>query len=334
MNAQRNPDMDDVVLAQVALNTADMTATLRLYSELFGFDNAGGGVSWGEIARVQGLQPDAYWMRWWMVGGRPFFQLELFHHGQPRQRPLPEDWRPCDYGWVRFGIAVDNFERVVSGLQRRSIAVLGTAGAQGKRRLAFRDPQVGVIVEIMEGAATSCPAIIYATSSVPDVARARYLYEEVLGAEIRPLEFLHKPEDECMWGLAGAQREGFLVRLADSFLEILSYSSPAGRPQPADHCIVDQGIMNIGLASRNVAAICALIARVQASGLKITIPVVYGDAAGTYVIEPHFYIELMGIPAHLDKTYGFVPIGRFVAPYAPGEFKAGTPAATERADNR
>jgi catechol 2,3-dioxygenase-like lactoylglutathione lyase family enzyme len=329
MNARRNPDMDDVVLAQVALNTADMVATLRLYSELFGFDNGGGGVSWGDIARVQGLQPDAYWMRWWMVGGRPFFQLELFHHGHPKQRPLPKDWRPSDHGWVRFGIAVDNFDHVVSGLQRRSIPVLGTAGANGKRRLAFRDPQVGVIVEVLEGAATSCPAIIYATSSVPDIARARYLYEEVLGAEIQTLELLHTPEHESVWGLASAQREGFLVRLGECFLEIVSYSSPAGRPQPADHCIVDQGIMNVGLGSRNVAAIRALVARVQAAGVKITIPIVYGEAAGTYVVEPGFYVELMGVPAHLDKIYGFAPIGRFVAAYALEETKTGATAETE-----
>jgi hypothetical protein len=67
-----------------------------------------------------------------MVGKRPFSQLELFHHGNPAQQPLPEDWRPCDHGWVRFGIAVDNFDQVMSGLARRSIPILGTAGATGQ----------------------------------------------------------------------------------------------------------------------------------------------------------------------------------------------------------
>jgi hypothetical protein len=116
-----------------------------------------------------------------------------------------------------------------------------------------------------------------------------------------------------------------LVRLGDRFLEILSYESPAGRPQPADHRIVDQGIMNVGLGSRNVSTIRALMTRVQAAGLKITTPVVYGEVAGTYVVEPDFFIELVGIPAHLDKSYGFVPIGRFVAPYAAGDAKVGAP---------
>lgn len=314
---QPNPKRGDVVLAQVALNTADITATLRLYCELFGFENGGGGVAWGDIARVQGLEAEAHWMRWWMVGAQPFFQLELFHHGHPKQRPLPEDWQPSDHGWVRFGIAVDDFDRVVAGLQRRSIPIIGTAGSPGRRHLAFRDPYVGVILEIVEGAATACPAVIYATSSVPDIARARHLYEEVLGAEIQPLELLHTTEDESLWGLPAARREGFLVRLGDRFLEILSYSRPAGRPRPADHRIVDQGIMNVGLGSRNVSTIFELISRVQAAGLEITIPVVFGEVAGTYVVEPDLPVELIGIPAHLDKIYGFVPIGRFVAPYAP-----------------
>jgi hypothetical protein len=127
--------------------------------------------------------------------------------------------------------------------------------------------------------------------------------------------------------LAGAHREGFLVRLGGCFLEIVSYSNPTGRPQPAHHCIVDQGIMNVALGSRNVPAICALMTRVQAAGLKITIPVVYGEVAGTYVVEPGFPIELIGVPAHLDKIYGFVPIGRFVAPYAAGEAKTGAPVS-------
>lgn len=325
MSHDTNSQMADVVLAQVALNTTDITATLRLYSELFGFDNGGGGVAWGDIARVQGLEPDAYWMRWWMVGGQPFFQLELFHHGHPKQRPLPENWRPCDHGWVRFGVAVEDFDRVASGLGRRSIPILGTAGASGKRRLAFRDPYVGVILEIMEGAATASPAVVYATSSVPNIARARVLYGKVLGADIQPLELLHKPEDESLWGLPDAQREGFLVRVGDRLLEIVSYSSPVGRTEPADHRIVDQGIMNVGLGSRDVNAIKTLIARVRAAGLKITIPVSFGEVAGTYIVEPGLQVELIGIPAHLDTMFGFKSIGRFVAPYAPGATAPGTP---------
>src|SRR5207248_2327521 len=135
MNAQPRAETLDFNLSQLALNTTDMSASLRLYSELFGFRNAGGNAFWGELARVQGLEPDAHCVMWWMVGGATFFQLEFFHHGHPKQRPQPKDWRPSDHGWVRFGVAVDDFDRVVAGLQRRAIPVLGSQGAKGQRRL-------------------------------------------------------------------------------------------------------------------------------------------------------------------------------------------------------
>jgi catechol 2,3-dioxygenase-like lactoylglutathione lyase family enzyme len=311
MSAKRNPDMDNVVLAQVALNTNDMPGTLRLYSELFGFLDGGGHGSWGGVAKVQGLQPNAYWLTWWMVGAREFFQLEVFQHQEPKQKPQPKDWRPSDEGWVRFGMAVSDFDRVTAGLQRFSIPVLGTSGAAGKRRLAFRDPHVGCIVEVMEGAAPACPTAVYAAASVPDLAKARWRYEDVLGAEILPLEHLHKPEDEALWGLAGAEREGFLVRLGDCYLEIVCYKKPASRPRPADYWITDQGIMNIGLGTRDVPAVQKLIKRVQDANLKITLPVVMKDSAGTYVVEPNFEVELMGVPASMDKKIGFVSIGKF-----------------------
>jgi hypothetical protein len=315
MNTQPDTGMKEVVLSQLALNTADMSGTLSLYYELFGFANAGGNALWGDVMRVQGLEPDAHGMMWWIVGGTPFFQIELFHHGKPKQKPQPKDWRPSDHGWVRFGVAVDDYDRVVSGLKRLSITVLGTAGRNGQRRLAFRDPYAGVIVEVMEGAAAACPAVVYATSSVPDIAKARHLYENVAGAEIEPLDLLHKPEDESMWGLKNAQREGFLVRLGDAFLEILSYSSPAGRPRPADHCIVDQGIMNIGLGSRNKSAIRALIGRIQAAGLKTTVVMDSVGTIGTYVIEPGFEHEPLSVPRELDAQYGFARTGPFLAEF-------------------
>ena len=118
-----------------------------------------------------------------------------------------------------------------------------------------------------------------------------------------------------MWGLKNVQREGFLVRLGDAFLEILSYSRPVGRPRPADHCIVDQGIMNIGLGSRNKTAIRALIGRIQAAGLKITVVMDSVDSVGTYVIEPGFEHEPMSTPPELDTQFGFARTGPFIAEF-------------------
>ena len=47
-------------------------------------------------------------------------------------------------------------------------------------------------------------ALVYATSSVSDLSAARHYYEQVIGLDIGPLEQLHGPEHEAMWGLAGA----------------------------------------------------------------------------------------------------------------------------------
>src|SRR5262245_21221991 len=106
----------DLAYVQIGMNSNDIVATLRLYSQLFGFSNAGGAPAWGDNLQVQGLGPDSHMMMWWMVGADPFFQLEFFTHGEPAQRPLRADWRPSDHGWVRFGIAIEDFDRVVTGL--------------------------------------------------------------------------------------------------------------------------------------------------------------------------------------------------------------------------
>jgi catechol 2,3-dioxygenase-like lactoylglutathione lyase family enzyme len=303
--------MDGFGLAQVALNTADMAGTLRLYAEVLGFQDAGGHPSWGDVAAVQGLPADSHWLCWWLVGPRPFFQLEVFHHSQPRQRPQPADWRPSDHGWGRYGLAVDDFDRVVAGLERWGIPVIGSSGEAGRRRLAFRDPHVGVIVEVREGAAGSGPAVLYAAISVPDIGEARRRYQEVLGAQILPLERLHTPEDEALWGLPGVEREGFVVPVGEAFLEVVSY--PSGRPRPADHRIIDQGIMNVALGSRDVAAVLALISRVQAAGLKANKAFITQRAGGIYVVEPGVELELMGIPEELDAAVGFKAIGPFAS---------------------
>src|SRR4051812_15820268 len=112
MAHQPRADMKDVSVVQIGMNTADMAGTLGLYSDLFGFVNAGANALWGGVMKIQGLGDDAHSLIWWMVGGAPFFQLEFFTHGQPKQRPQPKGWRPCDQGWVRFGIAVNDFDRV------------------------------------------------------------------------------------------------------------------------------------------------------------------------------------------------------------------------------
>lgn len=304
---------NELALVQIGMNSNDLVASLRLYAQLFGFSNAGGIPAWGDNLQIQGLIPDSYLMMWWMVGARPFFQLELFNHGHPKQRPLRHDWRPADHGWVRFGIAIENFDRVVSGLKRLSIPVLGTSGAEPRRRLAFRDPQVGCIVEVIERSNVPGPEIIYAASSVADLEAARILYGKTLGLEICPLETLHRPEDESLWGMPGAKRDGFVVQLSGGRLEIIQYSDPLGRPRPADYRTSDQGIVNICIGTRTMSLIRDVINRVKADGRTTTSAYDVNNCYAVYSIDPGYEIEFVCVPRELDAVLGYAKSIPFVA---------------------
>ena len=75
--------------AQIALCTTDVPRSVQLYTEVFGFADAGGRALWGErIARMQALGDDTAFVFWWLVGRQDMLQLELFHHTTPRQRAV------------------------------------------------------------------------------------------------------------------------------------------------------------------------------------------------------------------------------------------------------
>ena len=303
----------DLAFAQIGMNSNDLAASLRLYSQLFGFSNAGGAPAWGDNLQVQGLGTNAHMMMWWMVGADPFFQLEFFTHGEPAQRPLRADWQPTDHGWVRFGVAIKDFDRVVTGLANLSIPVLGSSGVAPNRRLAFRDPQIGCIVEAIERPDGPSPSIIYGTSSVADLGAARTFYDKIIGAEIRPLEELHSPEDEALWGLAGARREGFLACLPGGILEIVQYGSPAGRPRPDDYRTSDQGIVNMALGSRNKPLVMDIITRTRADGRTLTHMLDLPNMCATYSIDSGYELELLSVPRELDAFLGFTKTVPFLA---------------------
>src|ERR1700722_1649337 len=116
---------------QIGASTSDMAGSLRLYSDAFGFSNAGGNCVWGDVIRSQGLDSDARALMWWMVGSQKLFQLEFFHHTNPKQRALPEDWKPNDHGWVRFGVAVHDVERSRLVLTELDVRILGEMNRGG-----------------------------------------------------------------------------------------------------------------------------------------------------------------------------------------------------------
>jgi hypothetical protein len=317
--AESRADLQDVSIVQIGMNTVNLSGSLRLFNELFGFSNAGSNVLWGDTMLVQGLTAQDHAIIWWLIGPAPFFQLELFNHGKPPPRPQRSDWRPCDHGWVRFGLAVSDYDRVGVGLARMNIPVLGEGGAAGARRLAFRDPHIGCIIEVQQSNSTDCPTMTYATSSVADIGEARRFWRDIVGAPLEPLENLHQPGDEALWGLAGAVREGFLVRFGHRVFEIVEYQTPRGRPRAADHLISDQGIMNLALASRRHRVIADLIERILADGHPPTRLFDDGsELVGTYFTDAGCELEIFASPVAYDPHIGFTKGAPFLAEFLPG----------------
>jgi catechol 2,3-dioxygenase-like lactoylglutathione lyase family enzyme len=311
--------MSGLELMQVALNTCDMAGSLRFYSEVFGFTNAGATAIWGDSVRIQGLKPADRAVAWWMVGRQSTFQMELFQHTNPPQRPLPSDWSPADHGWTRFGIGVPDFEKTLAALEPWEIAPISPphSGRYG-RCAAIRDPFSGAVIEIIEESDAMAPDlrkrsfdfdpfVVYAALSVPDIHEARRFYSEVIGLPILGENNLHGLEHEALWGLEGAHRETFLAQVGDGLLEIVEYKSPRGRPVPADYRITDQGIMNVGLRTTNKAELAPVLDRLIACGA--TLPcIAHGESLlGTYVRGNGRELELLGWPREMDAAFGLAP---------------------------
>lgn len=315
--------MAEFSFIQIALNTIDLGATVRFYAEVFGYANAGAQVGWGDVMKVQGLDCDGQTVVWWLVGKHPRIQFEIFHHTGPLLRQRPADWSPADHGWVRYGVAVSDFEGVARRLAARGIEPLGgQAFTNGNRRIAIRDPYAGIVIEIWENgpglevdwpfaANDADPQILYVTSSVSDIEAARDYYTRILGLTTAPIEMLHSEADEALWGLAGARRDGFLVEGGNGFLEVVEYSTPRGRPRSADHRLSDQGIMNVGLVARETASVQAVIDRLDAEGRGPRWLTVGTDLLGCYINDADREIELLACPEEVEQALGFTPAGEF-----------------------
>lgn len=307
------------------MTTVDMSGSLRLLSEL-GFVNGQANALWGDIMELRQLGPEARTLVWWLVGRREYFQLEVFEERTNPGAPLSEDWRASDQGWVRFGVAVESLERSVTGVEGLGIEVRRSpSDREGGARAAFKDPYAGVWIELMEhGTAPGGwrpkhfeaeAAVVYATASVPDLDAYRKLWTETIGFETEPLSVLHDPSDEDLWGLPGAEREGFLARGQDDdvYIEVVSYSHPQPRPRRRDRGLTDQGLAHVCLGLRDPAAAGELIDRLEAAGLEPTVRVGGEELVATYCRDPAGEIEVLGMDAEYDEALGFTPQYGFVA---------------------
>lgn len=303
---------------QIALNTRDMAGSLRFFAEVFGFANAGGQAGYGDVMRIQGLDPSSRFLIWWMVGRQQGVQLEIFHHSVPAQRPQPADWSPADHGWPRFGIGVPDFDGVLAKLAGWDVAPITAPVRRGRgRRVAIRDPFCGTVIEIIEES-DDLPAalrerhfdldpfIVYATASVSDIGKARAYYGETIGLPISENR-LHSLEDEALWGLAGARRSSFTAEADGLLVEVVEYSSPRGRPKGDDALISDQGMMNIALRGTDKTLVGAIIDRAHKAGAKPTALVSNGPLIGTYLTARGCEVELLAAPLAFDPAIGLAP---------------------------
>jgi len=297
---------DPPQIAQVALCTTDLPRTARRYMEGFGFADAGGRVIWGQrAARMQELGDDMTACMWWLVGHQDYMQLELFFHTDPPQRPQRPDWRPSDHGWVRWGVTVPDFDRTLAVLAADGVGTLTDPGAadRGRRRVCVVDPDVAIVVEVMEGEGP-LPGVAYAALSVPDLGAARALFGDAL--ELEEVDGLHDPSTERLWGLDGATREMATFRGGDVLLEVVEYRDPPGRRIDPDRRLSDQGFMNIAIGYRTRPALERALDRAVALGWTMNVPLFDRPVAATYLSGPDgVSLEMLSMPRELYEPYGF-----------------------------
>ncbi|MBM3677574.1 MAG: VOC family protein [Actinobacteria bacterium] len=327
-------------IVQLAFCTSNMPRSVAFYSSVFGFADAGGRVFSGPwLARIQDVGDDAATTLWWLVGRQDMVQLELFAHTEPTQRPLPADWTAADLGWTRWGLTVPDFDAVLEKLARHGVPTLTEpVEHDGLRRVCFRDPYVGVVVEVLEeGSATPggirprfydlAPAVVYAAATVPDLEAARRSLVDVAGLFEEPAGTLHAPEHEALWGLGGARAERFVARGGDVYLEVTEYAEPRSRPADPDRRLSDQGFMNVALGGRERAEAEALLERMRAAGAHVHAELMPGKVGGTYLTDPNgIGLEILANTRDWDPSFGFTPVPQFLS--SPGWPQASVPPAS------
>lgn len=297
-------------LAQIALCSGDLPRLKRFFMQVFGFQDARGETMAGtRIAQVQGQTPeDSSYFVWWLVGRQKLVQFELFQYNDPRQRALPVDWRVSDIGWSRLGIQVTDFDACLSRvLESGGRPYTDPMDIGGQRRFAFRDPHIGLVIEVIEDSAAGSgelPAIANVAVSVSDLESARKFWIDDLGLP-EDRDFAVDRNRQRLWDMEGGEVSGFCVRLNGIAVEVMAYR-PAGRPI-SDVRLCDHGVTNIGLLLRDRASLHGLIEHLQERGNDVSIPQRPGPIASLYMNGPEKVpVELFCVPEEFDERVGFV----------------------------
>jgi catechol 2,3-dioxygenase-like lactoylglutathione lyase family enzyme len=306
-------------VCQVAFSVLDLDGTMAWYRDILGFVDSGHDFGRGgpDVAAMQGL-PEARLDMAWLVDRQDFFQLEFFRYTAPPTRPRRH--ATDELGYSSIGVVVDDFDAVISRLDRRTTPgdELVVIGRPGRRRTLVRDPN-DVLVEIAERdqrnpsgglPAGLRPEIRVAARSlrvvVADLPNARNLFLS-LGAVPAPTGILGA-EHEVLWNRPQNRTEVAALWAGDFLIE-LECPHGGGTPrQPGDYRISDQGILNIALGSR---AVVDYAAAVEALGDRVrSHPETHvGSAVVRYLTsDQNLSVEVLAIPdPAIERAAGFVP---------------------------
>jgi catechol 2,3-dioxygenase-like lactoylglutathione lyase family enzyme len=321
---------------QLCISSTDVAASLKWYTEGLGMRRSrfadvdsdvkppSASLKPGEVglSEIQGIPgPVEIKVRANCLDQQGFFQYELFQYNSPKARPKPAGWRPCDIGYNIQSIFVVGFDATLARLATLGTTPLGPVlGGPGERRVCVVDPD-GIPVELMEDdPRTSNPAVREHPEfgsvvrsvrlSVSDLQRSHRFFVDTLGMKPEPSDLLHGPEHEALWGLTGAKREIELVSTGDMFLELVQYTDPVGKPRPDDYVLCDQGILNIGIASRDVKDYERTRDAVIGAGYHVEVPGIpaNGLLICLYALDDQgFSVEMTWIDHRQDEEFGFIP---------------------------
>ncbi len=315
-------------LEQIAFSVVDLRRTEHWFREAFGFVPAGGTNSfrgWG-ARHVQGL-PGAASTCWWLVDRSEHVQIELFQFETPLARLMPSDYRPCDVGYARVGLWVQDFDATVERLvQLGTPPLTAPLGTAGERRTCVRNPE-GVYVEVMEDdplrgrtrdARPRCGvAARSVTLSVPDLEKSKRYFMGALGL-VESTAALRRPGHEVLWGLPGSKSRSVVLDAGNVLIELVQYLDPVGKPWPDGHRISDQGILNIAFGYRRMSDMMDAYRRSRAAGARPNgFPLHLVNWGVVYVNdEQRFSVELLWVNPRWDGRMGFLPqpLGQRPAP--------------------
>lgn len=297
-------------LCQIAFSVAADEPTYSFYRDCFKLKPAGEvPISRGPVvAGLVGLPNVNYNIRF-LADNQDFLHLEINRFKNPKPRPHPQDWRPCDIGINRLAIMVGDLPSTLLRAESAGAKRLTQpTQVEGTRRVCIYDPE-GVIIELIEAGAGELPQSIPArvvgvALSVPDLAVARRSYVEVIG--FRELQ-TPPPYREALWNLDGAERDIMLLDAEGCWIEMAQYRKPRPSPRPQDYRKSDKGLVHLAVGFRSRGDYDRTLRQAIDGGFKRSKRVMHYRVLKAAYLEDSqgFTLELMYCTPWMDRMAGF-----------------------------